>query len=143
MAGALDGYTQEELAEVAGKPAWDWKAPEKDEALVARARAERAPMARLADRWALFADVLRRPRVELVDLQRGRWYLRVQRRLDVLAHAGGARQVDEGLAVQIRRHRLGPVRQAMAALGVDYDELVEQGLGHALQGRKRAKLAVA
>ncbi len=26
----------EELAEVAGKPAWDWKAPEKDEALAAR-----------------------------------------------------------------------------------------------------------
>jgi polyribonucleotide nucleotidyltransferase len=26
----------EELAEVAGKPAWDWKAPEKDEALVAK-----------------------------------------------------------------------------------------------------------
>jgi len=27
-----------ELAEVAGKPAWDWKAPEKDEALIARVK---------------------------------------------------------------------------------------------------------
>jgi len=34
MQAAIDAI--EELAEVAGKPAWDWKAPEKDEALAAR-----------------------------------------------------------------------------------------------------------